>query len=91
MAFISLIKAAFSEQRFAHVGMETQINIHTHVHFLENNFSIPDVCPQLAFCRLWTHAWFKNIFRDQLHSLQITQKIAYKGNKLSIVVDTVHM
>ena len=53
MGFISHIQASFSEQSFAHLGVERQTNIQTniytyiythtykHTHFSENNFSKP--------------------------------------------------
>ena len=50
MAFISHIKAAFSEQRFALMGAERQTNIHAHV--LENKLSKPDMHPPTASRRL---------------------------------------
>jgi len=48
LAFFSRLQAGFSEESFAHVGVERQTNIHTyihtytHTHFSENNFSKPD-------------------------------------------------
>ena len=35
MAVVYDIKAVFSKQSFAHVGIERQTNIHTNTHFLE--------------------------------------------------------
>ena len=50
MAVVYDIKAVFSKQSFAHVGVERQTNIRTNTHtFFGSNFSKPGARPQLAF------------------------------------------